>query len=69
MKFILEITENGFQEYEFLSRMMTYKKDPELVIAYMKCLKPVSNFAGMELMKLSKWLKGKNWKKIFANED
>lgn len=42
LKFILEVTEEGFQEYEFLSRMMFYKKDPERVVAHMRCLQPIT---------------------------
>ena len=41
LKFLLEITEKGFQTYEFLSRMLYYKKDPEKVVASMISLQPV----------------------------
>jgi hypothetical protein len=41
VKFLVEITEKGIQQYEFLSRMMYYKNHPELVIACMFCLQPI----------------------------
>ena len=35
LKFLLEISERGFQQNEFLSRMLQLKNDPELTVAVM----------------------------------
>ena len=56
LKFILEITEKGFEWYEFLQRMLTYKRDQDKVIAYMKGSKEIGDHAKHELMKCAKWL-------------
>lgn len=69
MKFLMEITEKGFEQYEFLSRMLYYKKDPDRMIAWVAGHKRISDAQGVQLMNCSTWLRGKNWKKVFANED
>ena len=69
MKFILEITETGFEWYEFLSRMLTYKREQDKVIAYMRGARDIGDHAKNELIRCGKWLQGKNWKQIFSSED
>ena len=67
LKYILEVTEQGFQEYEFLSRMMFYKKDPERIVAYLRCLQPVSEKQSTVLTQACKGLQGKDWKKVYSS--
>lgn len=67
LKYILEVTEAGFQEYEFLSRMMYYKKDPERVVAYLRCIQPVTERQSAVLTQACKGLQGKDWKRVYAS--
>ena len=44
VKYLLEITEKGMQQYEFMQRMMEYKKgdQTDTVVAWMRSLNPKS---------------------------
>lgn len=69
MKYLVEISEQGFKQYEFLSRMLYYKKDPDRVIAWMQCLKRPTEQGREMLTKFGNWTHNKNWKKLFQNDD
>jgi hypothetical protein len=69
VKYLLEVTEKGIEYHEFLQRMMEFKKDQERVIAWMRCLQPIGDGQKSEMYRMAQFLQGKNWKKIFANEE
>ena len=53
VKYLLEVSEKGIDQFDFLQRMMEYKKDQERVIAWMKCLQPVTEPQKVEMHRLS----------------
>ena len=42
VKHLIEVTEKGVDQYDFLQRMMDYKKDKQRLIAWMRCLQPIN---------------------------
>jgi hypothetical protein len=65
LKFLIEVSEQGLKQYEFLSRMLYYKKDTDRVVAWMKNLKPISDHSQQLMAAFCKWSSNKTWKKIF----
>ena len=53
VKYLLEVTQNGFHLHDFLQRIIDYKKDKERVIAYMNCLQPVNEQQKDALLKVA----------------
>lgn len=73
VKYLLEVTEKGFELNEFLSRMMRYKRDGERVVSWMPFRHQLSEAQVKELTNLTYFLKtnARQWKSLFkaGNEE
>ncbi|CDW81518.1 UNKNOWN [Stylonychia lemnae] len=67
VKYLLEITGQGFKQYEFISRMMYYKNENQ-VVAIQFYNHAASEEVQNNLINIAKYLSGKQWKQIFNTD-